>query len=223
MGIQSSTEAGLNSAAKARTRRNWKGNLVEAAYLTCCAYLTGFSEEPGSIRYFVGMLLGVIVVFIVIRRILFHLAQPLATEQMEEIATAAMLTAATAAIMANVALQTTVLRHPHSPVPRGAIISVYCALLLLGCPMPLLPGERLFYKVGQRARAIVFLAVIVSSIWRVGMLVPALFVYFDRNSLPPVGPDAVGKHARRLRAMGIVVAGLGATAAVGTVLLACRN
>jgi hypothetical protein len=160
----------------------WKLNrcVVVTIYFICCAYLVGFSTGLHSVEY-------VSIIFSVIYLVQFladwvagRLIPTANSDERERNRNLSLLVAGIAGLFVNAVIQAMALRYDYAAIPNSAFISVYCALLFLGSPMPLLPGDRLFFMAPRWARSILFLAIVVSANWRFGMLIPALFIYVER-------------------------------------------
>ncbi len=190
----------------------WKSKryVVVTMYFVCCAYLIGFSLDLRSLGYFLSISLIVGLLLFLAAWLAGRLSLRASSGDIEQLRDISMLVAGAGGILVNALLQGMAVQYDHVAIPKNAFISVYCALLLLGSPMPLLPGDRLFYKTSRRARSVVFLAVVLSSFWRIGMLIPALFIYFDKDCSPAESTSS--------RVFGMAMVGLSMIAAVGVVL-----
>ena len=161
------------------------------------------------------MLFSVGLVFFLTYWLAASLCLGAASDEMERSKDISMLLAAGWGILANAALQTTALRYGHVTIPKDAFVSLYCALLLLGSPMPFFPGDTLFYKISKKARGFMFLALMVSSIWRIGMLIPALFNYVDKDCSRTGVLNDGDLENHYYRVFGATAAGLSTIAAIG--------
>jgi hypothetical protein len=205
-----STVFGGNSMRAFGHRWKSKRYVVVTIYFICCAYLIGLSVDLRSLEYVLSIFLIMGLVLLLMGWLAGRPRLRSDSGDGDRIRDLSMLAAGAGGILVNALLQGMTVLYEHVAIPKGAFISVYCALLLLGSPMPLLPGDTLFYKASRRAHSILFLAVVVSSFWRIGMLIPALFIYFDK--------DCSSAERISSKAFGMTMVGLSLIAAIGVVL-----
>lgn len=140
------------------------------------------------------------------------------TEKAEGIREVSAVVAAGTGILINGVGQLLARRFDSLSLLHDAFITWYCTLLLLGSPMPFFPGDGLFCRISAKARSYMFLLVAISSAWRIGMLIPAMFMYIDLESPSTEYLDDIELNGRSKCIRGWTMAGMSALCVLGIVL-----